>query len=188
MQFVDEHTAANKFGMQNANIILIGMPGSGKTTVGRRLAKDLRYTFIDTDRLVERAVNMPIQKIVDNFGLRRFAQLEQRILCELAPSCSIIATGGSAVFSEAAMRHLGDYGTRLYLRISRQTMMRRITDKATRGLFKLPSHTLLRLYAERESMYPKYADLTFDNDKPFTAARAQLLHAHLASSSLAIYP
>ncbi len=158
------------------NIVLIGMPGCGKSTIGQRLARHYDLNFVDGDQLIEQAAGMRIQEVVNRMGLVRFAAIEQRVLCGLKVDNSVISTGGSAVYGDAAMRYLGSIGQRLYLKISPHTMLRRVNNAHSRGLFKKPSHTLLRLYAERESLYPQYADLTFTNDKPFTAIQAAALY------------
>ncbi len=160
-----------------SNIVLIGMPGSGKSTVGKQLARRYNLEFIDGDFLIEAAANMSIQSIVDNWGLKRFNRLEQEVLCDLNVNQSLVSTGGSAVYSDAAMHHLGNIGLRVYLRITPYTMLRRINNASTRGLFKLPGHSLMRLYEQRKSMYPRHAAVTFDNDRPFTAQTANVLYA-----------
>ncbi len=160
-----------------SNITLIGMPGSGKSTVGRILAHHFDMEFIDSDRLIERAANMGIQNVVDRMGLNRFRELEQQVLCEIDVENTIISTGGSAVYSLSAMNHLATLGPRLYLRITRNSLIRRVDNSAVRGLYKLPSHSLLRLFHERENLYPDFADITFDNDAPLSAIRAGQLIA-----------
>jgi shikimate kinase len=151
------------------NIVLIGMPGSGKSTIGRRLAKYFGLEFVDTDLILEQAENMPIQSIVDKRGLRRFMQLENDVLESLRLHGSVIATGGSAVYSVAAMQHLAMSGTRVYLYISLATMLRRVTNVESRGLVKLPQHHLSRLYREREELCDAAADVRFDNNRPISA-------------------
>lgn len=161
---------------RKTNIVLIGMPGSGKSTVGRRLARHYGLQFIDGDVLIEQATGMCIQDVVNRMGLRRFAEIEQRVLCSLQTDNAVISTGGSAVYSQEAMHYLGSIGRRLYLKISRATLLRRVNNTDSRGLFKLPSYSLLRLYAERQALYPCYADLTFANDKPLSAVQAHRLY------------
>ena len=109
----------------SANVILIGMPGSGKSTLGKRLARELEYDFLDTDQLLERAARVDIQSIVNVRGLPYFRALEERVLSELEVQRTVIATGGSAVYSARAMEVLGQSGVRVYLRISLASMLQR---------------------------------------------------------------
>jgi len=153
------------------NIVLIGMPGSGKSTVGRRLASALRMPFIDTDSMLEKAENKVIQDIVNRRGLQYFRQLEERVLSDLQLDGHIISTGGSAVYSQAAMQHLGENGLRVYLQISLKTMNMRVNNSANRGLVKMPSYPLARLYKERYALYENSADLIFNNNSPMTGVR-----------------
>ena len=153
-----------------SNIILIGMPGSGKSTVGKHIASTFDKEFIDADDLIEQAANMPIQAIVDEWGLARFSELEESVLCDLDCQNAVVSTGGSAVFSDRAMSHLGNIGCRLFLQISLETLLARVTNESSRGLYKKPSQSLTDLYNERLELYPRYADLTFDNDGSFEEA------------------
>lgn len=146
------------------NIVLIGMPGSGKSTLGRRLASSFQLSYIDTDKLIEQAESMPVQDIIDTQGTDYFRSVEQTILCGLNVESHLLATGGSAVLSEAAMQHLATSGKLVYLRISEQTMLRRVQDGKTRGLVKMPSDSLQDLYRRRLPLYQRWADLTVDND------------------------
>lgn len=160
---------------QANNVVLIGMPGAGKSTIGRFLSKNLGKRFIDADPLIEQAASLPIQDIVNNWGLAKFTELEESVLCDLKVENSIISTGGSAVYSERAMTYLGDIGCRVYLKISANTLIRRVTNQDRRGLYKLPGHGLMRLFRDREYLYPNFADITFSNDVPFTSAGAHRL-------------
>ena len=152
----------------DSNIVLIGMPGSGKSTVGKRLAKSLGKTFLDTDHLLEQSTNLKIQDIVNLRGLNFFRRLEETVLAELDCENTVIATGGSAVYSTKAMQHLGAIGTRVYLRISLATMLRRVQNKGNRGLVKLARLPLQGLYQERKSLYPEVADIVVDNNAGLT--------------------
>lgn len=157
------------------NIVLIGMPGSGKSTVGRRLARTLNMGFVDTDILLEKVENKAIQDIVERRGLNYFRQLEEQVLSNLWFDNHIISTGGSAVYSKAAMRHLGETGVRVYLQISLKTLNARVNNTGSRGLVKMPTYPLARLYKERYALYQEVADLTFDNNNPLTGLRFDTL-------------
>ncbi len=147
-----------------SNIVLIGMPGSGKSTIGKRLAKELGMDFLDTDTLLEKRVNLPIQDIVNLRGLACFRALEESVLTNVVCENTVIATGGSAVYSQAAMQHLGENGKRVYLRISLATMLQRVKNQGQRGLVKLARLPLQSLYQERKNLYPRVADIIIDND------------------------
>lgn len=162
-----------------SNIVLIGMPGSGKTTIGKRLARHYDLQFLDGDSLIEAEANMPIQSIVDRLGVRRLLKIEADVLAKLDCSSCVISTGGSAVYNHTAMTKLGERGVRVYLEISYMTMQARIGKKPLRGLAKYPAHSLQRLYRERADMYPRYADVVFENNLPFTDVRARKLFTML---------
>lgn len=166
---------------RSRNIVLIGMPGSGKSTIGRRLAKHFGLKFLDADHLIEEHENMPIQAVVDKRGLRYFMQLEGEILNSLQVQGYVIATGGSAVYSASAMQHLASLGTRVYLYISLATMMKRVTNVESRGLVKMPQHSLPRLYREREDLCDAAADLRFDNNRPISALGIEMLQRQITA-------
>lgn len=160
---------------QKSNIILIGMPGSGKSTIGRRLARHFVLDYIDGDDLIEERMNMPIQDVVDRLGIKRFLEVEAEVLRKLDLKQTVISTGGSAIYSREAIEHLRKDGVMIYLRISAKTMQQRVGHKPQRGLAKYPAHSLQRLYTDRAERYPQSADVIFDNDLPFTQLRADKL-------------
>lgn len=168
------------------NIVLIGMPGSGKSTLGRVLAKRLGKRFVDTDTLIEQDQNMPIQTIVSRRGLRFMRRLEERVLCDLELEGYVIATGGSAIYSEKALVKLGEHGVRVYLKISLTTLLKRVRNIDSRGLVKMPSYSLPRLYAERLPLYEAKADIQIDNDRPVTAVGLDALVKKIALRSGAV--
>ena len=138
-----------------SNIILIGMPGSGKSTAGVLLAKALGYLFEDVDLLISRKAGKPLQRILDEDGLDSFLRLEEEIGSTLSADRTVIATGGSMVLSERAMEHLGNIGTVVYIEIER-----RVTNIRTRGIAFHKNETLSDVYAERCPLYERYADFT----------------------------
>jgi shikimate kinase len=145
-----------------SNLVLIGMPGAGKSTVGVLLAKLTARNFVDTDLLIQSAAGRPLQHIVDNDGYGALRQLEETVLLRLAVTNHVIATGGSAVYSERAMGHLKTDGLVIYLDVDLATLLTRLTDYATRGLAKRPDQDLADLLAERSALYQRYADLIID--------------------------
>lgn len=145
------------------NIVLIGMPGSGKSTIGVVLAKIAQATFVDTDILIQQQENKLLQTIVDEIGCDNFINLEGKFLAAFTPErFSVIATGGSAVYTEAAMNNLRNIGKTFYLQLPYKEIEKRINNIATRGLAMAKGKTLLDLYRERIPLYRKYADTVID--------------------------
>jgi shikimate kinase len=142
------------------NIILIGMPGVGKSTVGVLLAKETRRSFVDTDVLIQAGEGRTLQEIIDALGNDAFCRLEEQYMLCLDLRSHVIATGGSVVYSEAAMAALKQTGPIVYLELSLELLSRRISNQATRGIVIAKSQTLADLYARRTPLYRKYADLT----------------------------
>jgi shikimate kinase len=148
--------------MKKSNLVLIGMPGAGKSTVGVVLAKRLGLGFIDTDLLIQMRSSRLLQEVIDNDGLAAFRDLEERTLCEFDICNAVIATGGSAVYSEASMRHLAGIGTIVFLDVPLVELELRLKNMATRGVVIDPGSTLADLYAERLPRYRQWAQLTID--------------------------
>jgi shikimate kinase len=144
------------------NIVLIGMPGSGKSTVGVILAKLTSRYFVDTDVLIQTTQGRTLQDIVDTQGYMALRGIEERTLLKLHCFSHVIATGGSAVYSHAAMTHLKSNGIAVFLNVPLPVLEARIHDYATRGLAKRPDQSLDDLFKERLSLYAKYADVTIE--------------------------
>lgn len=142
------------------NIILVGMPSCGKSTLGRMLAKELHYDFLDTDEVIIRLNGCPLRDILDAQGVDGFIRVEEEAVCTVQAQNSVIATGGSVVYSEKAMAHLKALGKVVYLRLSFEEMDRRLGDLHARGVAIAPGSTLQDLYDERTPLYEKYADIT----------------------------
>jgi len=142
------------------NIVLIGMPGAGKSTVGVILAKSLGMRFIDTDILIQERTGRMLQAILDEDGPDAFGRIEEETVLSLHAEHAVIATGGSVVCSEAAMAHLKAGGMVVYLEISYDEMERRLKNITTRGIVLLPGQSLRGMYDERVPLYERYADLT----------------------------
>ena len=143
-----------------SNIIFIGMPGSGKSTVGVLFAKALGYLFTDVDLLISHRARKPLQRILDEDGLDAFLRLEETVGSELTAEHTVIATGGSMVLSEKAMQHLKGMGMVVYIDVPFDEIERRVTNINTRGIVFHPNETLADVYRERKPLYEKYADLT----------------------------
>lgn len=147
-----------------SNIVLVGMPGSGKSTVGVLLAKLMRRGFVDTDLLIQSATGRALQDIVDKDGYLALRTIEEKELLGLSPRNQVIATGGSAVYSGAAMEHLKAEGVVVFLKVNMATLTSRVKDYETRGLAKRKDQTLADLFAERSALYALYADITIECD------------------------
>ena len=145
-----------------SSIILIGMPGSGKSTLGVLLAKALGYSFIDTDLIISRKAGKPLQRILDEDGLDRFLELEQEVGSSLDCDCTVVATGGSMVLSQPAMERLKSLGRVVYLSVPLGEIKRRITNITTRGIAFHKNETLDNVFEQRSPLYEKYADLTVE--------------------------
>jgi shikimate kinase len=159
-----------------SNIILIGMPGAGKSTVGIILAKLTSLHFVDTDVLIQTAMKRTLQDIVDTDGYKFLRQIEEDILLGLAVHNSVIATGGSAVYSDRAMAHLKSDGFVVFLDVARPVLESRIHDYTTRGLAKCPDQTFSDLFIERFALYSKWSDLTIsDNNLTHENVCAQIM-------------
>ncbi|MEE4166390.1 MAG: shikimate kinase [Desulfocapsaceae bacterium] len=141
------------------NIILIGMPGSGKSTVGVILAKMMTRPYLDTDILIQLITGCSLQEIVDSKGHMALRKIEEDVLLDINCSNHIIATGGSAAYSEPAMVHLKKNGFFVFLDATLATLKSRITNYETRGLAKRPDQSFLDLFNERHELYNRYADI-----------------------------
>lgn len=151
--------------MDYDNIVLIGMAAAGKSTLGRRLARRLEWAFVDTDLLLEAWWGAPLQAVKDHLGLEAFMRAEAEQIQRLHLKRSVIATGGSVVYSEAAMAHLTSQGRIVYIASSYETIARRLTNPLSRGLAIGPDQTLKDLYDERAPLYARFAQLTVSTDQ-----------------------
>ena len=148
----------------NGNIILIGMPGVGKSTVGVVLAKAIGYNFIDADLVIQQQEGKLLCELIEELGAKGFLELENQVNRDLNVSRSIIATGGSAVYGQEAMEHYKQTGTVLYLKVSYEELENRLGDLKNRGVVLAEGETLLDLYKERTALYEKYADVTVNEE------------------------
>jgi shikimate kinase len=144
------------------NLVLIGMPGSGKSTVGVVLAKMLGMNFVDVDLLIQQREGALLQTILDQRGTDVFLDVEADAVCSLDCDHSVIAPGGSAVLRDRAGEHLKQLGTVVYLKIPVDALADRLTNLAERGVPLEPGQTIADLYDYRQPFYEKYADLTVD--------------------------
>ena len=144
------------------NIILIGMPGAGKSTLGVLLAKAMGKFFIDTDIIIQQKTKRLLQDIIDNDGTEAFLKLEEDILMSVDEKNTVIATGGSAVYSEKAMEHFRKNGKIVYLHVDFSEIEKRVTNITTRGIVLKNGRSLSDAFDERKPLYDRYADITID--------------------------
>lgn len=148
--------------MKKDNIILIGMPASGKSTAGVILAKFLGYDFVDTDILIQEHTGKLLHELISEHGMEGFKKIEESINASVDCQHSIISPGGSVIYGEKAMQHFQEIGTIIYLRLPYEELEKRLGNLKSRGVVLKDGQTLLDLYNEREPYYQKYADIIID--------------------------
>ena len=141
------------------------MPSSGKSTVGVIIAKYLGMAFVDTDVILQTQQNKKLQDIINTDGIEKFLEIEENTILSLDLSNTVIATGGSVVYSEKAMKHLKANGIVIYLNINMKTVTRRLKNIKTRGVVLSPGQTLEEIYQKRKPLYEKYADIIIDSSE-----------------------
>lgn len=145
------------------NIVLIGMPAVGKSTIGVLLAKTMGFSFVDTDLIIQQETGRLLQDIIDKDGLETFCEAEERAICSVAAKeNTVIATGGSAVYSRRAMEWLKKHGTVYYLSLPIEEISRRLNNIQTRGIAMRPEDTLDDVFRRRAALYEEFADMTVD--------------------------
>ena len=151
---------------KKSNIVLIGIPGAGKSTLGVVLAKILGMDFVDGDILIQNQAGNTLQKIIDAQGVDGFLQVENDVLAAVDVQNTVISTGGSAIYSDEAMRHLTEIGTVVYLDVSLEELRSRLGSLHERGVVmrKGVSMSLDEIFEERGPLYRKYAEVTLQTD------------------------
>lgn len=168
-----------------SNIVLIGMPGAGKSTLGVILAKLSARQFVDTDLLIQTSSKKSLQELVDSEGYLALRQAEEEVLLGLTISNAVIATGGSAVYSHKAMTHLKQDGLLVFLDVPLEVLTQRVRDYTTRGLAKPTEQSFEAMFAERLTLYRSYADLTIPyQNLPQEATCADILEKISKTSRL----
>ncbi len=150
--------------MNKQSLILIGMPGAGKSTLGILLAKELGLGFLDTDVAIQVAEEKTLQDILDESGYLALRAVEERVLLKTDCHNKVIATGGSAVYSEKGMAYLKSCGPVVYLEVPLEELCRRIHNYETRGIARRPDQSFAELFEERAALYRQYADITVNCD------------------------
>jgi shikimate kinase len=148
--------------MKKSNIILIGMPGAGKSTVGVVLAKRLGYRFCDSDLLIQESTGHLLSELIVEHGIEGFWKIESDVNAGISCERCVIATGGSAIYEPEGMAHLRDIGHVVYLQLPEDELAERLGDLNARGVTLRPGQTLHDLYEERRPLYEKYAELTIE--------------------------
>ena len=146
------------------NIVLIGMPGVGKSTVGVILAKEKGYQFIDADLLIQKREKRLLKEIIAQEGVDGFIQIENQVNASIETEHTVIATGGSVVYGKEAMEHLKEIDTVVYLKLSYGALRKRLGNLKNRGVVLRDGQTLRDLYEERVVLYEKYADIIIDEE------------------------
>ena len=157
------------------NITLIGMPGVGKSTIGVVLAKVLGYQFLDSDLLIQKQENRRLWQIIEEEGYEGFQNVENRVNASIEAENTVIATGGSVVYCEEAMKHLKSVGTVVYLKLSLNSLAKRLGNLKGRGVLLREGQTLESLYEERTPLFEKYADIVVDQEGKDLEASLELL-------------
>ena len=153
--------------MKKDNIVLIGMPTSGKSTMGVILAKILGYRFLDADIVIQEKIGKKLSEIIESEGIDGFIDIENRINSEIETERTVIATGGSVVYGKEAMDHYKNIGKVVYLKVDMDTLTKRLHNAKQRGVVMREGQSLVSLYNERSALYEKYADITIE-EKDFT--------------------
>ena len=148
--------------MKKSNVILIGMPGSGKTTIGTELSEVLGYGYIDSDSVIVAREGKCLDEIIGEVGREGFLDVEAKVNSELCADRCVIATGGSVIYRDAAMQKLKELGTLVYLKLPYEIIANRLGDLTKRGVALKEGFTLKDLYEERTPLYEKYADITVE--------------------------
>ncbi|MBE6783203.1 MAG: shikimate kinase [Ruminococcaceae bacterium] len=143
-------------------IVLIGMPGAGKSTIGVLLAKSMLMDFTDTDLLIQREFSKSLCDIINEKGIEEFLKIENDVICGSSFENAVVATGGSAVFGESAMAKLKEDSAVIYLKTSPEVLEKRIDNIHTRGIAMEKGTTISELYIQRAPLYEKYADITVE--------------------------
>lgn len=151
--------------MKQKNIVLIGMPGAGKSTVGVVLAKKLGYAFLDSDLVIQSREGKLLHEIIEEQGVERFWRIEEEANLSIDALRTVIATGGSVIYGARAMEHLRRSGVIVYLKLPCEEIARRLGDLSERGVTLQKGQTLESLYEERVPMYESYADITMSCEK-----------------------
>ena len=161
--------------MLHNTVSLIGMPGAGKSTVGVLLAKELGYNFVDSDIVIQDRHGATLQEIIDQHGHQHLRQLEEDVLLDLPLDHLLLATGGSAVYSEASMARLKKAGPVVFIDVPLEALEQRVDNEDSRGIAKAPGQSFGDVFRERQPLYHHYADIHIEGHRQSPAATVQKL-------------
>ena len=156
------------------NVIIIGMPAVGKTTIGQAIARKMGMKFIDTDDVIRQSCMATLPELIEKHGREKFVMIENAVLSQISATKAVIATGGSAVYCENAMKHFKEIGTVLYIRIGFEEIEKRLGRMKARGVVIKEGQTLKDLYDERCTLCEKYADVVVDEGKKAPSETVEL--------------
>ena len=148
--------------MKKDNIVLIGMPASGKSTMGVVLAKILGYRFVDADIVIQETYGKKLSDIIESEGVEGFIEIENKVNAGIEAERTVIATGGSVVYGKEAMDHYKNLGRVVYLKVDMDILTQRLHNAKQRGVVMREGQSLVSLYNERSALYEKYADITIE--------------------------
>jgi shikimate kinase len=169
------------------NIVLIGMPGSGKSTMGVVLAKKLQYHFIDSDLLIQEQFGTTLEHLIDEHSDAGFIQIENDVNKNIEAERTVIATGGSVVYGEEAMQHLKEIGLVVYLKVSEEMLEERLGSLKERGVVSNGKTTIEEIFDDRRQLYEKYADVTFSQQHEKLRDSVEELYDLLVKNNLLIH-
>lgn len=158
---------------KKSNVILIGMPTSGKTTIGTELSSKIGYGYIDSDSVIVARQGKSLRALIEELGNEKYLDVEAMVNSQLSAQRCVIATGGSAIYRDNAMEKLRENGKVVYLKMSYDEMARRLGDYKARGVVLKDGFTLKDMYNERVPLYEKYADITVELDGKTVAESVQ---------------
>lgn len=156
------NTRSERKSAYDTSLILVGMPGAGKSTIGLLLAKELAKGFVDSDLLIQLREEKTLQDIIEERDYLALRRVEEEILLSMVYPNHVIATGGSVIYSEAGMAHLKKFGRIIFLNVSSDELQRRIDNYESRGIARRPDQTFVELFLERQKLYQQYADIVIN--------------------------
>ncbi len=162
-----------------ANVVLIGMPGCGKSTLGVLLAKAMRMDFVDTDLIMQNRAGKPLQQMVDELGVDGFSKAEEDCICSLNLENTVIATGGSVALEERAMKHLAKTGVIVFVKLTYETIEGRLKNISTRGITLKKGQTLRDLYDYRQPFYHRWGQVIAQADEQDIEETVEMLVSRL---------
>ena len=146
------------------SISLVGMAGAGKSSIGKQLADYLGFGFIDSDSLIETEHQESLQRVLDKFGRENFLKIEEKALMSIEFNNTVLATGGSAIFSELAMGYLKSRSSIIFIKVPYNKIVARVSNFSERGFLKTSDQTIQEAFVERQSLYKNFADYEVAND------------------------